>query len=1813
MTTTSLRSGAFSNWIDLLLHRAQVRPDDPALTYLEAGVEAARLTNGELERRARAIGAALQQTMRAGDRALLFYPPGLEFVAAFFGCLFASVIPVPAYPPRRNQKLVRIRSMVGDAEPGAVLLSAAVAQVLKTLEHEPGLSSVPLLQTDAIEGGLGDVWRRPDAKGEDVAFLQYTSGSTSTPRGVMVTHANLLHNSECIRRAFELTTRSVSVTWLPSYHDMGLIDGILQPIYTGFPGYVMSPAAFLQRPLDWLKAISRYRATHSGGPNFGYALCVSRTTVEQRTGLDLSCWEGAYNGAEPICASTLDAFARAFEPHGFQARSFYPCYGLAEATLLVTGGRISEEPVVVHANPERLAQNVLVSTALGEGRPLVGCGHAADGTRVVVVDPGSGTICADGRVGEIWVCGASVAKGYWRRPEVTEEFFRARLEPGGETFLRTGDLGTLLDGELLVTGRRKDVLIILGRNHYPQDIERTVEESHKALRQGCGAAFTDVDGDAERLIVVQEIERTSLRTTNVEDVAAAVRRAIAEEHDLQLYALVLLPPGRIPKTSSGKIQRSATREAFLAGRLEEFGRSVLCASAPPTAAAITRDALLALAPAPVLRRQQVLEYLRGLVTAVLGVPAAGWSALMSPVQLGMESLAATEFQHRLEADFGLVVPGVEFLKATSFDALASRVCELLPLVAPATVAPEAPEGDRRMSRGQQALWFIQQTSPSSAAYNVSVATRIRSPLDRDAFIDALRRLTSRHAALHTAFPTVGGRPVQRVLPHVEPDLAFVDATAWSPAELREYLGDASHAPFDLGTAPLLRARVYQITNAEHVVLVTAHHVVVDYWSIVVLLDELWSIYAARRAGKEPSHPLPSRALADHADWQAAFLGGRGGEESGAYWQAQLAGAPMLSAPYPDRPRGAAKTYRGAARVSRLETHQVKRVKEFAAAHEVTPFVLLLATFHVLLHRYTGQEDILVGSSVAGRDRREFAGTVGYLVNQLVLRARPSAGLRFDAFLAQVRETVLAALAHQDFPFAALVERLHVARASGHTPLFQTMLVFERPQRLDAIADLASGVPGTLVELHGTPLETVMLEQRTSQFDLTLRIVDGRDCWTMYWEYDTDLYQPDTIDRMRAHLDVVLEAAMADPGRQIGDLPLLTPEEQDVMVDHWNNTAAGYAEDACVHELFEAHAAMAPTAIAVQNRRTCLTYAELNERANRLAHHVRELGVRPEVRVAVFAHTSVDLLVALLGVLKAGGAYIPIDPSCPPRRLRHILEDAGAHVVVTQQDLASRLPGGTWRVLAIDAEWDEIAKNGGGDLGRLADASNLAYVIYTSGSTGEPKGAMVPHRGLVNYLSWCTRAYDAAGGTGAPVNTPIGFDATITSLFAPLVSRNRVLLLPEEDGLAALTDTLSRERDLTLVKLTPGHLDLLRDTVRDVGGATRAFVVGGEALSAASLDDWQMRAPGTRFFNEYGPTETVVGCCVHEVIPGEATPDGNVSIGRPIANTQLYVLDGRLQPVPIGAPGELYIGGAGVARGYLNRPDLTAARFVPDPFGRAAARLYRTGDLVRSLSDGKLEFLGRLDDQVKIRGFRIELGEIEAVLRQHPLVADAAVAVHGQERASRRLVAYVVWRRGEQAATDDVRRFLAERVPQYMQPATYVSLGQLPLTLNGKVDWKALPAPGISQRNLEGGFVLPNDEIETLIANVWREVLAVDRVGREDSFFDLGGHSLLAVEAHHRLQERLGHPFQLIDLLQNPTARSLAQHLRGASAPDLGPIESRAEKQRQAATLRRERARKDPGTPASHRASSQTAEAQRRATEAAVSPEPACEGKGGDES
>ena len=1069
--------------------------------------------------------------------------------------------------------------------------------------------------------------------------------------------------------------------------------------------------------------------------------------------------------------------------------------------------------------------------------------------------------------------------------------------------------------------------------------------------------------------------------------------------------------------------------------------------------------------------------------------------------------------------------------------LAEHKAELIRLLKDHSEEPESiPLLERRagghaefsVSFAQQRLWFMQQLLPGNPFYNMPIPLRLRGELDVVALQACLDALVARHETLRTTFRTQGETAFQVIAPPGPVKLGAVDLTAVPEGErgeqARRLVREDGLRAFDLSTGPLIRAQLLRLSAEDHVLQLTLHHIIADGWSIPVLFRDLGELYQASCAGRAPQLPALAIQYADFSVWQRDWLTGSVLSEQLGYWRDRLEGISELQLPT-DRPRPALPTHAGARETLRLSSQLSAALGAVSRRNGATLYMVLLTAFKVLLQRYTRQDDLVVGSPIANRTRLELEELIGFFVNSLVMRTDASGDPSFVELLQRVRRVALDAFAHQDLPFERLVEELDPERDLSRNPLFQVMFVLQNATS-DATLSMSAGL---VVETFPEAVETI-------RFDLEVHVWELAEQLSVDFHYNTDLFDAATIRRMLGHYERVLEAVVANPEVRISEVALLDAAERHRLLEEWNRTGAAYPVARCVHELVEEQARIRPDALALECEGRQLTYRELDDRAEHVAQQLGERGAGANGLVAVYLERSLEMVVALLAVWKAGGAYVPIDPQYPPERVRFMLEDAQARVVLTQKSLSGALRDSAAAVLHLDAEEAVPAASAGRRArGAAMSPEQLAYVIYTSGSTGQPKGVSITHASLCNLVYWHRQAYEVTPADRATQIAGPAFDASVWELWPYLAAGASVHIPDDTTRLdpARLVRWLMEQR-ITLTFLpTPLAEVALRERWPQAG-ALRALLTGGDRLNQRPAHKLPFR-----LVNHYGPTEnTVVSTCAD--VPAGASTTAP-AIGRPLPNTRAYVVDARLQPVPIGVPGELLVGGAQLAAGYWNRPELTAEKFIADPFSATpGARLYRTGDLVRYLPDGNIEFVGRIDSQVKIRGHRIELGEVEAALGRHPAVRQAVAMLREDEPGDRRLVAYVVANEGAPAdLVAQLRAQLRTRLPEYMIPAATVLLDVLPLSPNGKVDRKSLPVPERAAY-ASGGYETPVGEVEAALAQIWADVLGLERVGRHDQFFELGGHSLLATQVVSRASDRFGLNIPLKLLFEKSTLSSFAE-------------------------------------------------------------------------
>ncbi|QPB24417.1 amino acid adenylation domain-containing protein (plasmid) [Rhizobium sp. 007] len=1340
---------------------------------------------------------------------------------------------------------------------------------------------------------------------------------------------------------------------------------------------------------------------------------------------------------------------------------------------------------------------------------VVPIGRPISNTRVYLLD-GHGGPVPFGAVGELYIGGAGVARGYLNRPDLTAERFLADpfSDEAGARMYRTGDLARYLpDGNLEFLGRNDDQVKIRGFRIEPGEIAARLCE-HAWVREAVVVARQDRAGDKHLVAYVVCGPEAGSDDEDGSGLAVALRAHLGGRLPDYMVPSAFVRLSALPLTANGKLDRKGL-------------------PAPADDAYARRSY-----EAP---QGGIETALAEIWAELLGVERVGRHDHF--FELGGHSLLAVQLLSRLSQAVGVELPLTRLFATPVLSDLAESIVEVLsragPQELPAIVAVSRHE-PLVLSFAQQRLWFLAQLDEGSTNYHIPLALRLRGRLDRTVWQRSLDRLFARHEALRSVFVAPQGKPRVEVLP---PDAGLpvtvhdLHGLPDADAVLSELCDEEMHSPFDLARGPLIRGRLIRLAEDEHVFLLTQHHIVSDGWSMGVLVRELSQLYRAFEAGEDD--PLPPLAIQypDYAAWQRQWLSGERLQSQAQYWRNALANAPARLALPTDRARPAQQSFAGASVPVVIDQDLTRGLKRLSRQHGTTLFMTVLAAWAAVLSRLSGQDDIVIGVPTANRGRREIEELIGFFVNTLALRVDLSGEPDVSQLLERTRRTALAAQEHQDLPFEQVVEIVKPPRHLDHTPLFQVMLAWQN----NTVGSL--DLPGLRVEAAGEGLDQV-------KFDLELSLGEHGEEIAGTFGYATALFDEATIERQRGYLLALLRAMVADAGQPVGRIDILPAEERTYLLEDLNRTDAAYPSERCVHELFEAQVQRAPDAVAVVHEDETLSYGELNARANRLAHHLIALGVKPGDSLATMLDRSVSLVVAQLAILKAGGVYVPIDRALPSARQEWLIADCAARLVLSESDDGD-LVEATIPVLPIEPLM--VGTGASADLGIALSADAAAYVMYTSGSTGLPKGVVVPHRAVNRLVISNGYAKIDAGDRVAWAGNP-AFDASTFEVWAPLLNGGCIVAMDSSTVLDAASFSKALERQkVTSLFLTTALFNEYTSSIAPTLAQLKYLLCGGERnASPAFLKLLREQGP-VRLIHCYGPTETTTFAATYTVRPIQGGVL-SVPIGRPIANTRVYLLDGHGGPVPFGAVGELYIGGAGVARGYLNRPDLTAERFLADPFSdEAGARMYRTGDLARYLPDGNLEFLGRNDDQVKIRGFRIEPGEIAARLCEHERVRDAAVVAHEDGAGDKRLVAYVV--AGSTDGSDEadgaglaasLRAHLGGRLPDYMVPSAFVRLEALPLTANGKLDRKGLPAPA-DDAYARRSYEAPQGGIETALAGIWAELLGVERVGRHDHFFELGGHSLLAVQLMERLR-RLSLGVEVRTLFARPVLADLAASL-----------------------------------------------------------------------
>jgi amino acid adenylation domain-containing protein len=1596
-----------------------------------------------------------------------------EMIVGLLGILKTGGAYVPLDPDYPTE---RLSFMLADAQVSVLLTQQHLVEKLP--EHQ---KPVVCLDTDWLlicessqESPITEV--QPG----NLAYVIYTSGSTGTPKGVMLSHSNLCNHMSWMQATFPLTEKDKVLQKTPFGFDASVWE-FYAPLLVGGQLLIAKPGGHTDSAY-LLRLIAQQQVTIVQLVPSLLQMLLEQGGIETCHSL-----KHVFCGGEVLPVALLEGLLSKLDVN------LHNLYGPTETCIDAT---------FCNCQREIYAQIVPI------GRPI-------SNTQIYILDQNLQALPV-GVPGELHIGGAGLAKGYLNRPELTQEKFIPNLfstYPNSRLY-KTGDLARYLpNGNIEYLGRIDNQVKIRGFRIELGEIEAVLNQRDD-VQVACVIAREDDPGNKR---LVGYIVPSSQMTCTVSELPQFLKTKLPDYMVPNIFVIL----DSLPLTPNGKVDRRALPIPDLHAELTDQ----YVAPRTPT------EEILSLIWAQVLKLEQV------------GIHDNFFT-------FGGHSLLATQLVSRIRTSFKVELPLRSLFAAPTVAELSPHIQRLqqqeLELTSP-PILPRAENAELPLSYAQQRLWFLDQLQPNSSLYNIPIALRLVGTLNQAALAQSLEEIIHRHEALRTNFITVDGTPRQVIQTATNWTISVVNCQHLSikaqEIAAQQLAQKQAIQSFDLASEVLIRVTLVVLSETEHLLNVCMHHIVSDGWSMGVFVSELAALYNAYSIGlpslpdatRIPLTPLPIQ-YADFAIWQRKWLVGDVLQRQLNYWQQQLKDAPALLVLPTDRPRPAVQTFVGAYQDFALSVELTQGLMQLSQQQDCTLFMTLLAAFDTLLYRYTGTEDILVGSPIANRDRSEIEGLIGFFVNTLVMRSNLSENPSFAELLTRVRSMALSAYAHQNLPLEMLVEALQPERDLSHTPLFQVMFALQNPYLSE-------------VELSGLSISSLPIEGATAKFDLTLVMENTGNGLIGVWEYNTDLFDASTIERMTGHFLTLLSSIVANPLEQISQLPLLTEVERQQLLIEWNHTQVNYPVDQCIHQLFEQQVRRTPDAVAVVFENQQLTYHELNCRANQLAHYLQSLGVGADVLVGICVERSWEMIVGLLGILKVGGAYVPLDPEYPPERLSFILTDTQVKVLLTQQQLVKKLPAHTAQLVCLDTDLEKITQNSNSNPVNTATSPNLAYVIYTSGSTGQPKGVLVNHHHVTRLFAATNSWYKFNSQDVWTMFHSYAFDFSVWEIWGALLYGGRLVVVPYllTRSPESFYKLLSQEQ-VTILNQTPSAFRQLIQAEQSIGMSNlnlRLVIFGGEALELESLQPWFERHGDQKpqLVNMYGITETTVHVTYRPLSLDDLNRTASV-IGRPIPDLQVYVLDQHLQPVPIGVPGEMYVGGEGVTRGYLHRDELTAQRFISNPFQRSKGgeRLYRTGDLARYLPNGELEYLGRIDQQVKIRGFRIELGEIEGLLAQHPAVWESVVVVREDEPGDKRLVAYVVSQVAQAPTRAELRSFLKEKLPDYMIPNAIVILESLPLTSNGKIDRRSLPIPE-SRAGIEESLVAPRTPVEEKLAQIWAKVLRVEQVGIHDNFFELGGHSLLATQLVSRIRTSFKVELPLRSLFAAPTVAELAPSIQ----------------------------------------------------------------------
>ncbi|MBP2000051.1 surfactin family lipopeptide synthetase A/fengycin family lipopeptide synthetase D [Paenibacillus shirakamiensis] len=1695
------------------------RKDDHAgIVFCESGQER-YVSYGELLAKAqRMLHKLYEQGLTTGTFVVMQTEDNERFITLFWACILGGMIPVPITAARTDEGRKKLIAVCKQLEKPRLLCEAEFwpgiqSYALKNEETEllglferGNISFADLVADDATD--LPDI-AAYEAAESDIAFIQFTSGSTGDPKGVVLTHGNLLSNLRAIRHGAKSTDKDSSLSWLPLTHDMGLIGFHLTPLFCGMRQLHLPTSTFVLHPMKWLELTHKHRVTCLSSPNFGYVHFLQHWKPESAAAWDLSCVRLIFNGAEPISADHCRNFLNTMRPYGLKENCIFPVYGLAEASLAVTFPDTEENLTTIQLDRQSLTFGQPVTIAAAEDNTaieIVELGFPVEECEVRICDE-EGNLLPTDTVGLIQIKGQNVTKGYYKRPDVNKQL----ISPEG--WLHTGDLGFMLEGRLYVTGRMKDVIFINGQNVYPHDLEALISQVQGA--EMGKTAITAIQNTITKQDAIAVFIQHRGKTSGFVPLMIEVKKILNKSAGLDVAFVV--PVRRIPKTTSGKIQRYVLAEA-----LHEGDFLVTLSELAGLESAATTEWIPA-ESTDVLQLEQKAEPASEIEQQIISI----WREVLKKEHIGRNdgfleqggnSLKAAYAVARLQETLGMELTLTELFLHETVSSLAEFIVDSMQKgksndATPPPVVKVEERVKYPASSAQMQLFLLEELNPGLLSYHLPFVIEMKGPLDLERFREAWEALIKRHPALRTSFFMEEDQVVQCIEEHVEMPLILIDGREWRDSEFESHERNFLRS-FSLNEAPLLRMELVRKDQEAHVLLLDIHHIITDGTSMGILMSDLAALYDGNTLNPMSIHG------GDMALWEATIGRGSWLDRQQLYWKEMFQDSVPSTVMPSLYPRPQAPTYRGAIVRFQLESDLSQSLRDLARQEGVTLYALLLSIYYVLLAKYTGEMDITVGTAAARRARPEIQGIVGMFVNMIPIRLQGQGNMRWNQWMKLVHGRILASIGHGDVPFEDIAELANVNREYGRNPLFDTVFTLQNMELPEWRSKDIIYTPKTLN--HGF-----------SKFDLLWECADHGDGISFTLEYALDLYDEQIPIQLIRHYMTLARKIVDQPHRLLEDVDLMDTVERNAIFQHSCSLAIPQRE-LSLHRLFELQVAETPQHIAVHMDTETFTYSELNARANRLAHGLVHRGVIPGTKIGLLLQRSPELIVTILAVLKAGAVYVPIDPHYPEERMLYMLQDTGAQAIVimaSAKEKISALAQGSLDIIEMDGLDSQWTVDSDHNLNIDGSAHDLAYIMYTSGSTGKPKGIMTSHRNVSRIATDTDYIHISEHDVVLQLSSYV-FDGSTFDIYGALLNGAKLRLVREEEAADVMRlNELIQDEGITLFFVTTALFNTLVEHGLSSMHGLRHILFGGERASFPHVRKaFQALGPGV-LLHVYGPTETTVFATCHRIMDiGNEQGRNSIPIGLPIARSTTLVMNNQGQMQPNWVAGELWIAGDGVASGYVNLPEQTKLKFLPHPFLEGAT-VYRTGDLVRRLPDGSLEFLDRIDSQVKLRGYRIELGEIENRLLECTGVRETFV-MRVEHEGGPYLCAYIVTQQGESMA--GIRSELADKLPAFMIPTAWVSLEKLPLNRNGKIDKNRLPAP---ERVVS--YERPATRTERIVTDLWQDILRVKQVGVLDVFYEHGGHSLKAAALSSAVYKKCQVRIPLQDMYKLTTVRAQA--------------------------------------------------------------------------